>query len=54
MTNAGGDASSNTHYAERISDFRKNIVYSVNISAQTNGKIFQKIRREKLYQSNAN
>ena len=34
-----------------ISDFRKNLVYSVNISAQTNDKIlifFQKIRREKL------
>ena len=34
-----------------ISDLRKNLVYSVNISAQTNDKIlifFQKIRREKL------
>ena len=37
-----------------ISDFRKNIVYSVNISAQTNDKIlisFQKIRREHLYKN---
>ena len=38
-----------------ISDFRKNIVYSVNISAQTSDKIliflFQKIRREKLYKN---
>ena len=37
-----------------ISDFRKNIVYSVNISAQTNDKIlifFQKIRRENLYKN---
>ena len=45
----------------QISDFRKNLVYSVNISAQTNDKIliffffFQKIRRTKaLYESNVN
>ena len=40
-----------------ISNFRKNRVYSVNISAQTNDKILiflQKIRCEKLYESNAN
>ena len=37
-----------------ISDFPKNIVYSANISTQTNDKIltfFQKIHREKLYKN---
>ena len=42
MTNATGDASSNPSSdknVKQISDFRKNMVYSVNISAQTNDKI---------------
>ena len=41
----------------QISHFRKNIVYSVNISAQRNDKIwifFQEIRREKLYKNYMN
>ena len=56
-SNAAGDAlpdPSSDKNAKQISDFGKNLVYSINISAQTNNKIlifFQKIRRVKLYKN---